>query len=235
MNIWQIRLIVVAIVALVLGFASQSIATSYQSAFQLQNGDKSVAKRSFGEWEYEAHQVGPNIHVKISSSLKGRSALRGLLMKQKEQISKLSQSMDALPVIIIPASPLPLDKFVDLIHRHSIIVDSYGILAQTQAKESHMIFGAPEGGVLIPNQALEMSIKSIEARQHTALQVLGIVAIQAKVTAEVSATLNANPAIFGLDLTPAFAMQDLLEKHITVDTSTIQFTPSSLYWNNIEE
>lgn len=235
MKNWKLQVLVATIVALLFGFASQSIATSYQSSSAAENGDKTIAKRSFGDWEYQAQQVGPNTYVRISSSLKGKAALKALLAKHKQQLPELFQSTNEVTAILIPVIPLSFEQFTDLVRQHGIKVETYAILSRTQNGELNTIFGAPKGDVLIPEQELAMTMKSVEENQHTVLQVQGIVAVQVKVSNRAFQSLDKDPAVLGLDLTPALAMQDLAQQQHAIDTSKVQLTPSSLYWINVEE
>jgi len=220
--------VTLGILALVLGFATSAFSQSDPS--NQGNRDKLVVKRSFDQWEYYAFQNEGGTYITISSPIKGKSALAKLLKAHKDGKGRLLQAVPHVPTIVIPEKPLATDALANFVKKHNIVVKSYTLVAQAANGDVITIFGAPSETELFPQQELQTTVSSVEANQNTTLQIKGVVAIEAQVNDTSFTSLDADPSVLGVDLTPALAVADFAQQYTEVDVATIRVVPGPLYW-----
>jgi hypothetical protein len=224
----------VAIIALGVGLGTTSLVLAQQQAPK----QTLLRKKSFGEWEYrvlqtQRSQANPEVTLSIESSLRGKANLTGLLSKQKSAKSRLFQTQSQLRAIVIPDQPLIPHELPSFVKKHGLTIISYSIIARAADGELITIFGTPEGETIFPERNLQTMVQGIERNTHSRLQIVGIVAIDAQLTREAFTSLEHDPAVLGLDLTAALALEDLM-RETQIDPATIEVIPSSLYWANLE-
>jgi hypothetical protein len=227
--------ITVAIIALGVGLGTTSFVLAQQQAPK----QTLLRKQSFGEWEYRAVQTQrlqakPEVTLSIESSLRGKANLTRLLAKQKSAKSRLFQTRSQLRAVVIPDQPLIPHELPAFVKKHRLTIRSYTILARAVNGELITIFGTPEGGIVFPEQHLQTMVQGIERNTQTRLQVVGIVAIDAELTKEACTSLEHDPAVLGVDLTAALALEELV-RETQIDPALIEVIPSPLYWANLEE
>lgn len=235
MKLRRVLMALTAIIALLIGFGTRSVANAHFAPASDKEKEKHIAHQSFGEWEYDAYQLGDNVSLRINSDLRSKQAYKNLLTKIKGKQADAFRSIGRIPVTIVTNEPLKVEHFPALAKKHDLEVVSYTVITQDEQGELVTVFGAPDDEVLVPMSTLAAVVDATEARTGHTLQVKGIVAIEAIISSDAFPGLSTDPALFGIDLTPALALLDLKTKVKSIDTSTVRIVPSSLYWYVVTE
>ena len=217
--------VAIGVIAGLAGFITGSSALADQPY-----GDKLVLRRSFDTWAYEVNLIGSQAHLRVSSRINNIAALRTLLSEHRNQQSKLFQSMQSVPVDILLKQPLRPEGLADFVKQSGISVQSYVFIAQDTNGDLVTVFGAPVDGELLPMHILNGMIKSIEERQNTTLTLKGIVSIDATVDSAAFTRVSNDRMVFGIDSSPALALQDLQKQVNGIDVSTVKVSSAPFYW-----
>ncbi len=126
--------------------------------------------------------------------------------------------------------PIKTENFVGFVKKHGILVQSYTLIAQDNMGELITFFGAPIDGELFPESILKTMVANIEEAQNKKVSVKGVVSIDAKVDIGMLTKLNDDPGILGVDITPALALQDLMQQTQGIDASSVHITSAPFYW-----
>lgn len=229
--------VIVGAVALLLGLRTGSSVNALQSQARNEDAEKLLTTQSLAQWKYEATQIGPQIYIRISSPISGKSALKSLLTKHKGQHTQLfqSRSLKEIPVSIIMEKPIHTEDFTGFIMNNGINVQSYTMIAQDNTGELITFFGAPVNGVLFPEHILQKMVVNIEQAQNKKVSVQGVVSIDAKINIYTLAKLNNDPNILGIDITPALAVQDLIHQLPGIDPASVHITSAPFYWETVRQ
>jgi hypothetical protein len=65
--------------------------------------------------------------------------------------------------------------------------------------------------------------------------VKGVVSIDAKVDTNTLTKLNNDPGILGIDITPALALQDLIQQVQGVNALSVHITSAPFYWETVRQ
>ena len=227
-------MVIIGMVALLLGIATGPSVTATQQTDN-EKDDKLLVKKGFDNWEYEAVQLGSDVHIRISSSLRGKSNLKKLLSEHKKYDKDLFQSAQEVPVVILMNEAISPATLTDFAKQYNVVVQSYTLLAQDHKGQTITFFGAPVQDQLFPADILQAMVANLERAYETTITVKGVVSIEAKVDAGALAKLNSDPNVLGVDLTPALAIQDFKKQFKDVEASSIMFTPAPFYWSATED
>lgn len=230
----------VGVIALLLGFTARQSVNASQSPAIDRDQERPLATRGFERWKYDATQLGPETYIRISSQINSKAALSALLAEHRLQQTRLFQSvrqgsLQQIPVTILMQKPIKIESFVDLVKKNDIQVQSYTLIAQDGSGELITFFGAPVDGDLFPEYILQAMVGNIEQSQNKKISVKGVVSIDAKVDVSMLTKLNSDPRILGVDITPALALQDLVQQIPEVDIARIHITSAPFYWETVRQ
>ncbi len=219
--------IIVGIVALTFGFASGIFA---RSSVSQDTGEQLVATRDFGTWQYEASKMGEYYYVQILNQEQDYIRLEDLLSKTRKQGVRSFLPEDQLPVNVVLRKAIAPEALLQFANTYQLSVKSYTIVARDTHNQLITIVGAPLDGEMLPLEILKQMMAGVEEQQHIQMTLEGIVSIEASIKAAQVEQIAADANVFGVDITPGLALQDLQQQIPELDVAHVQVIAAPLYW-----
>ena len=158
----------------------------------------------------------------------GLKAFRTANQKTARELVATSKTLIASVVL---NQPLSVSEFNKLVDKYGLQVNGFQLRVIDGRGDRVTLFGAPTDGQLVPMQQLQSMLEWVQKQTGTA-KLLGITSIDIGLPSANYESLSADPSVFLVDLTPAFAEQHLRQQYASLLKSDDAITTSAypIYW-----
>lgn len=175
-------------------------------------------------------EQGSSATIAISYEHTTLAGLRAFKQANLELAKQLrSTGTHSYEALVTFNRPLSLNEFTDLVAKNNLSAKTYTLRMIAPDGQRWTIFGAPEGGVLVPEERLNTQKGFIlEHAQGAAFS--GVVDVELSLDASQYDTLQNLEGVFLVDVTRTLAKQDTMQSMVGVAERSIYVDAPHPYW-----